>query len=87
MPEIPEDLQGIELFTDEFATSDSDFSDSVPSGAFGDIDLVPPEVLEHVAAPLDFSSHDDSESGEESDALGTAPTASCLCLRVPSASR
>ena len=76
MPVIPEDLQGVELFTDEFITSDSELSEGIPNGAFGDIDLVPPEVLEHVAAPLDFSSHDSDEEGEESDALGQCSTAS-----------
>jgi hypothetical protein len=70
MPVIPDDIKDVELVSDDFGTSDSELSDGVPAGAFGDIHLVPPEALEQIAAPLDFSSPEESDASEDVDGIG-----------------
>lgn len=55
-----------EWVTDEMVTSDPDFSDGRPNVAIGDVDLLTPEVLEHVAAPLDMSTTEPDSSDDES---------------------
>jgi hypothetical protein len=67
LPAPPEDLPDAEWFTDELATTDPDLSDGVPNAAIGDVDAIPPEVLEHIAAPLDFSTTESELSDEASD--------------------
>jgi hypothetical protein len=79
---VPDDLSDVEEARDDFATSDSDFEeDGVPAGAHGDIDMVPPEALEHMAAPLDMSSTEEESDGS-SEEDGERCHRAQLCARV-----
>ena len=58
----------VDILEDEFATTDSELSDGIPAGAYGDVDMLTPEAIEHVAAPLDLSDGASDGGGGTTDA-------------------